>query len=94
MIKKISIIVLLGIVFFIVIEIFIAKKEELPVDAQANILGKVKSGLTITSEWIKNHLNTIVIGATGTGKTYIVCSLGDAACKNGFQSSSFRCQNS
>jgi DNA replication protein DnaC len=36
------------------------------------------------SEWIKNHLNTIVIGATGTGKTYIVCSLGDAACKNGF----------
>jgi len=35
-------------------------------------------------DWINNHLNTIVIGPTGTGKTYLSCVLGNAACKNGF----------
>jgi len=35
-------------------------------------------------EWINTHLNTIIEGATGTGKTYIACALGDAACRNGF----------
>ncbi len=35
-------------------------------------------------DWINNNLNTIIIGATGTGKTYLACALGNAACKNGF----------
>ncbi len=35
-------------------------------------------------EWISNHLNTIIVGATGTGKTYLACALGNAACRNGF----------
>ena len=35
-------------------------------------------------EWINNHLNVIIEGPTGTGKTYLACALGNAACKNGF----------
>jgi len=35
-------------------------------------------------EWIHNYLNTILVGATGSGKTYLACALGDAACKNNF----------
>ncbi len=35
-------------------------------------------------EWIHNHLNIIIEGATGTGKTFLACALGDAACRNGF----------
>jgi DNA replication protein DnaC len=35
-------------------------------------------------QWITKHLNTIITGATGTGKTYLACALGDAACKHGF----------
>jgi len=35
-------------------------------------------------EWINNHLNTIIVGPTGTGKTWLACALGKAACNNGF----------
>jgi len=35
-------------------------------------------------EWINNHLNVIIEGPTGTGKTYLACALGNAACRNGF----------
>ena len=35
-------------------------------------------------EWIKNNLNVITIGATGTGKTYLACAIGQRACQNGF----------
>jgi DNA replication protein DnaC len=35
-------------------------------------------------DWINNHQNVIIVGATGTGKTYLACALGNAACGNGF----------
>ena len=41
-------------------------------------------------EWINNHLNVIIVGATGTGKTYLACALGDAACRNGFNTHYFQ----
>lgn len=31
--------------------------------------------------WIKEHRNVIIVGATGAGKTYIGCALGNAACR-------------
>jgi len=35
-------------------------------------------------EWIRCHLNVLVLGPTGAGKTYLACALGHAACRQGF----------
>jgi DNA replication protein DnaC len=35
-------------------------------------------------EWIRRHLNVLVLGPTGAGKTYLACALGHAACRQGF----------
>lgn len=37
------------------------------------------------SEWIKNNLNIVVTGATGTGKTWLACALAHQACRNGMK---------
>lgn len=37
-----------------------------------------------SGDWIKQHHNCIITGATGTGKTYIACALGHKACREGF----------
>lgn len=42
------------------------------------------------SEWIKQHQVTLMVGATGTGKTYLACALGHAACRQGFRVRYFR----
>jgi DNA replication protein DnaC len=34
--------------------------------------------------WIENHLNVIVSGATGSGKTFLACAIGQAACRANF----------
>lgn len=39
-------------------------------------------------EWIRRHLNILVLGPTGAGKTYLACALGQAVCRHGF---SVRC---
>jgi len=36
------------------------------------------------SEWIRRHLNILVLGPTGAGKTYLACALGHAACRQRF----------
>jgi DNA replication protein DnaC len=36
------------------------------------------------AEWIPRHLNVIVLGPTGAGKTYFACAVGQAACRQGF----------
>jgi DNA replication protein DnaC len=36
------------------------------------------------AEWVRRHLNTLVLGATGAGKTYLACALGRAACEAEF----------
>jgi DNA replication protein DnaC len=33
------------------------------------------------SEWVQHHLNLLVLGATGAGKTFLACALGRAACQ-------------
>jgi DNA replication protein DnaC len=35
-------------------------------------------------EWIRRHLNILVLGPTGAGKTYLACALGHAACRQSF----------
>lgn len=39
-------------------------------------------------EWMRRHLNVLVLGPTGAGKSYLACALGQAACRQGF---SVRC---
>jgi len=34
-------------------------------------------------DWIQKHLNVIITGPTGAGKTYLACALGQSACRNG-----------
>ena len=36
-----------------------------------------------TCAWIGEHLNVLVTGATGVGKSYIACALGQLACRRG-----------
>ncbi len=36
------------------------------------------------SRWIRRHLNILVLGPTGAGKSYMACALGHAACRQGF----------
>ncbi len=37
-------------------------------------------------DWVKSHNNILIIGPTGTGKTYLSCALAHKACLNGFSS--------
>ena len=32
-------------------------------------------------EWIRQHLNALVLGPTGAGKTFLACVLAQAACR-------------
>ncbi|MEM8600850.1 MAG: IS21-like element helper ATPase IstB [Bacteroidota bacterium] len=36
-----------------------------------------------TCAWIGEHLNVLVTGATGVGKSYVACALGQLACRRG-----------
>jgi DNA replication protein DnaC len=36
-----------------------------------------------TCEWIRQHLNLLLTGPTGTGKSWIACALAHAACRQG-----------
>jgi len=38
-----------------------------------------------TCVWIAEHLNVLITGATGVGKTYIACALGQQACRKGYR---------
>lgn len=40
--------------------------------------------------WIGSHLNTLVLGPTGAGKTFLACALGLAACRNNYAVRYFR----
>lgn len=38
-----------------------------------------------TCSWIDEHLNVVITGATGVGKTYLACALGHKACRKGLR---------
>ncbi len=41
--------------------------------------------MTLSScNWVREHLNVLVVGATGTGKSYISCALAHRACMEGY----------
>lgn len=37
----------------------------------------------MTGKWLAGHLNVLITGPTGTGKTYTACALGQHACRQG-----------
>jgi DNA replication protein DnaC len=38
-----------------------------------------------TCRWVAEHQNALVIGATGTGKTFLACALAQQACRKGYR---------
>ena len=38
-----------------------------------------------TCRWVDEHQNLLVVGATGTGKTFIGCAFAHQACRKGFR---------
>lgn len=40
--------------------------------------------------WLKEHNNTLIIGPTGVGKTYLACALAQKACREGYAALYFR----
>lgn len=41
-------------------------------------------------QWVREHHNILLVGATGTGKTYLACALAHKACLEGFSSAYLR----
>ena len=41
-------------------------------------------------EWIRHHCNLLIEGPTGTGKTFLACAIGRAACERGLSVRDFR----
>lgn len=39
----------------------------------------------VSCRWISAHQNLIITGATGIGKTFLPCALGEKACREGFK---------
>jgi DNA replication protein DnaC len=39
----------------------------------------------LTGQWLTSHHNLLVTGPTGIGKTYLICALATAACRQGFE---------
>lgn len=37
-----------------------------------------------SGDWIRHHHNCLISGLTGSGKTWLACALGNAACRQGF----------
>jgi DNA replication protein DnaC len=43
-----------------------------------------------TCTWITEHQNLLIIGKTGTGKSYLACAFSERACRSGFTASYYR----
>lgn len=46
-------------------------------------LDKAQIAQLSTCQWIRAHQNLVITGATGCGKTWLACALGNAACRQG-----------
>jgi DNA replication protein DnaC len=53
-------------------------------------LDRVLMRSLVTGAFIREHQNVLLVGATGTGKTYVACALGNACCRQGMRARYFR----
>jgi len=60
-----------------------ARLEEIDYEPSRGIKKTVLLEFT-KQRWIDNAQNTIISGATGVGKTFIACAIGNEACRMGF----------
>jgi DNA replication protein DnaC len=68
---------------------FPARIEDLDFSASRGLDRRLVLELALGS-WIENHLNVIVDGPTGAGKTFLACALGQSACHGNFTVRYFR----
>ena len=54
--------------------------EDIKFNAQRGINKQLLIELS-KMDWVRNKRNMIITGATGTGKTYIACAVGNSACR-------------
>jgi DNA replication protein DnaC len=53
-------------------------------------LDRANLGQVSNLKWIPEHLNVLLTGPTGVGKSYIACALGNAACRADYSVRCFR----
>ncbi len=53
-------------------------------------LDKSQVSALISCQWMQRHQNLCLVGATGTGKTFMACALGNQACRQGLSVNYFR----
>lgn len=58
--------------------------EDLDLSAARGLESSLVKNLA-SCRWIDDHLNVVVTGATGVGKTYLACALGQRACRRGYR---------
>ena len=53
-------------------------------------LDKALMAQLASCQWIRSHQNLVLTGATGCGKTWLACALGNAACRQGLSAAYVR----
>ncbi|HJL19209.1 MAG TPA: ATP-binding protein [Sandaracinaceae bacterium LLY-WYZ-13_1] len=61
---------------------FPGKLEDVKVSSNKG-LDRATCNQLASCRWIGEHLNVLISGATGVGKSYLACALGQAACRRG-----------
>ncbi|MFQ6105326.1 MAG: ATP-binding protein, partial [Candidatus Glassbacteria bacterium] len=65
----------------------VERLKELKLDGMARALAKQ---LASSSQWIRDHLNVLIIDPTGVGKRFMACALGHKGCLECFRVSCTR----
>lgn len=58
----------------------LATIEEVEIKASRGLEKSTVNTLS-TCEWVRNHLNLLILGPTGVGKTFLACAFGTEACR-------------